>query len=73
MVEILEHMRGVRAGSVPVSVRLEGEYGIEGVVLGVPCRLGPRGLIEVVEQTLSDDELAGLARAAETARAGGDA
>ena len=72
-VEILEHMRGVRAGSVPVSVRLEGEYGIEGVVLGVPCRLGPRGLIEVVEQTLSDDELAGLARAAETARAGGDA
>lgn len=67
--EILEHMRGARAGPVPVSVRLEGEYGIAGVVLGVPCVLGPRGLIEVVEQTLSDDERARLARAAETVRA----
>ena len=67
--EILEHMRGARAGPVPVSVRLEGEYGIAGVVLGVPCLLGPRGLIEIVEQTLSDDERARLARAAETVRA----
>ena len=72
-VEILEHMRGARAGPVPVSVRLEGEYGIEGVVLGVPCQLGPRGLIEIVEQRLSDDERARLARAAETARADAEA
>ena len=68
--EVLEHLRGARAGSVPVSVRLEGEYGIAGVVLGVPCLLGPRGLIEIVEQTLSEDELARLARAAGTVRAG---
>ena len=67
--EVLEHMRGARAGPVPVSVRLEGEYGIAGVVLCVPCVLGPRGLIEIVEQTLSDGERARLARAAETARA----
>ena len=72
-VEILEHMRGARAGPVPVSVRLEGEYGVEGVVLGVPCLLGPRGLIEIVEQTLAGDELARLARAAETVRAGTEA
>ena len=69
-VEILAHMRGARAGPVPVSVRLEGEYGIGGVVRGVPCLLGPGGLIEIVEQTLSDDERARLARAAETVRAG---
>lgn len=62
--EILEHMRGARAGPVPVSIRLEGEYGIDGVVLGVPCLLGPRGLIEVVERTISAGELAGLAHAA---------
>ena len=68
-VEIVEHMRGARAGPVPVSVRLEGEYGIAGAVLGVPCLLGPRGLIEIVEQTLSADELAGLARAAGAPRA----
>lgn len=71
--EILEHMRGARAGPVPVSVRLEGEYGIAGVVLGVPCVLGPRGFIEIVEQTLSDEERARLARAAETVRAGTEA
>ena len=71
--EVLEHLRGARAGSVPVSVRLEGEYGIAGVVLGVPCLLGPGGLIEIVEQTLSEDELARLARAAETVRAGTEA
>ena len=72
-VEILAHMRGARAGPVPVSVRLEGEYGIGGVVLGVPCLLGPRGLIDVVEQALSDDEIERLARAAETVRTGTEA
>ena len=72
-VEILAHMRGARAGPVPVSVRLEGEYGIAGVVLGAPCLIGPRGVIEIVEQTLSDDERARLARAAESVRAGAEA
>ena len=68
-VEVLEHVRGARAGPVPVSVRLDGEYGIEGVVLGVPCRLGRRGLIEIVEQPLPDAERAQLAKAAEAVRA----
>ena len=71
-VEVLEHLRGARAGPVPVSVQLEGEYGVEGVVLGVPCLLGPRGLIEVVEHPLAETEHAQLARAAETSRAGAD-
>ena len=71
-VEVLEHLRGARTGSVPVSVQLEGEYGIEGVVLGVPCLLGPRGLIEVVEHPLAETEHAQLAQAAETLRAGAD-
>ena len=71
-VEVLEHLRGARAGSVPVSVQLEGEYGIEGVVLGVPCLLGPRGLVEVVEHPLAETEHAQLAQAAETLRAGAD-
>ena len=75
-VEVLDHLRGARAGAVPVSVRLEGEYGLEGVVLGVPCRLGPRGLIEVEELPLADSEREALARAAKAIRtrvAGGPA
>ena len=67
-VEVLDHLRGARAGAVPVSVRLEGEYGLEGVVLGVPCLLGPRGLIEVRELALAAPEQAALARAAEAVR-----
>ena len=67
-VEVLEHMRGARAGAVPVSVRLDGEYGIEGVVLGVPCRLGRRGLVEIVELPLPEAERARLAEAAEAVR-----
>ena len=67
-VEVLDHLRGARAGAVPVSVRLEGEYGLEGVVLGVPCRLGPRGLIEVEELPLADPEREALARSAKAIR-----
>ncbi|MGA7272105.1 MAG: malate dehydrogenase, partial [Acidimicrobiia bacterium] len=34
VLEVLDALRGARAGALPVSVVLEGEYGIEGVVLG---------------------------------------
>ena len=69
VVEVLEHMRGARAGVVPVSVRLDGEYGLDGVVLGVPCLLGPRGLVEVEETPLDESERQALARAAAAVRA----
>ena len=68
-VEVLEHMRGARAGAVPVTVRLDGEFGLDGVVLGVPCHLGPRGLIEIEEIPLADAERAGLAHAGAAIRA----
>ncbi|MDH3659236.1 MAG: malate dehydrogenase, partial [Alphaproteobacteria bacterium] len=42
-IELIDHIRGARAGSVPASVMLQGEYGISDVVLGVPCHLGSRG------------------------------
>jgi malate dehydrogenase len=63
-VEVLDALRGARAGAVPVSVMLGGEYGIDGIVVGVPCRLGPRGVVEIVELPLADDELTALRRAA---------
>ncbi|MEM9012555.1 MAG: malate dehydrogenase [Pseudomonadota bacterium] len=69
VVELLDHLRGARTGPVPVSVWLEGEYGIEDVVLGVPCRLGAGGLIAVEELALEDGELEALNRAAEAIRA----
>lgn len=67
--ELIDHIRGARNGPVPASVMLAGEYGLDGVVLGVPCQLGSRGLIAVEELSLSDDELLALRQAATAIRA----
>lgn len=68
VIEVLEHLRGAATGPVPVSVMLAGEYGIEGVVVGVPALLGVSGVLEVVELPLSSSELESLRAAAEAVR-----
>ena len=67
-IELLDHMRGARTGPVPVSVMLEGEYGISGVVLGVPAHLGRSGLLKVENLRLTLEENAQLNAAAEAIR-----
>ena len=47
---------------------LHGEYGIDGVVLGVPAHLGAGGLVEVEELRLTAEENAALQDAAEAIR-----
>jgi malate dehydrogenase len=54
---------------LPVCAWLTGQYGIDGVYVGVPARLGRGGVEEVVELDLNDDELAALREAAEGIRA----
>jgi malate dehydrogenase len=54
---------------MPVCAWVTGEYGISGVYLGVPARLGRGGVQEIVELDLSDAELEDLRRAAEAVRA----
>jgi malate dehydrogenase len=63
-VEVLDALRGARAGAVPVSVVLDGEYGIAGTVVGVPCLLGPGGVVEILELPLPDHEIEALRAAA---------
>ena len=41
---------------LPVSVMLEGEYGKQGVHCGVPCRIGRRGIEEIVVLDLTQQE-----------------
>src|SRR6056297_3073903 len=50
---------------MPVSVLLEGEYGIEGTFVGVPVKLGANGVEEILEVDLSEDEMSALQASAE--------
>ena len=50
---------------VPCCVLLEGEYGIDGLFVGVPVKLGAGGMQEVVQVQLTDEEQGALRRSAE--------
>ncbi|MBM2619274.1 malate dehydrogenase [Actinoplanes sp. LDG1-06] len=54
---------------LPVCAWVDGEYGISGVYLGVEAQIGAEGIKKVVEDKLTDTELAGLKEAAEAVRA----
>lgn len=53
---------------LPCSAWLQGEYGIEGLFLGVPCKLGQSGLEQVIEVSLTDTEHAALRKSADAVR-----
>ncbi len=53
---------------LPCAAYLKGEYGIEGLFIGVPCKLGAAGLEQVVEVTLTAEEKAALANSAAAVR-----
>ena len=53
---------------MPVCAWVTGQYGIDGVYLGVPARLGRGGIAEVVELPLTGAELDDLREAAEAVR-----
>ena len=49
---------------LPCAAYLEGEYGHEGIFLGVPCQLGEGGLQKIIEVELTDSEAEALANSA---------
>ncbi len=53
---------------LPCAAYLEGEFGHEGIFLGVPCKLGEGGLQEIIEVELSEAEAAELANSAAAVR-----
>ncbi len=50
---------------LPCSAWLEGEYGMTGLFLGVPCKLGRKGLEKIIEVELTADEKAALKKSAD--------
>jgi malate dehydrogenase len=53
---------------LPAAAYLQGEYGLENICLGVPCRLGCGGIDTVLELNLTDAEMAALHTSAESVR-----
>ena len=49
---------------MPCAVYLQGEYGIDGLFVGVPAKLGAQGLEQIVEIELTEDERALLQKSA---------
>lgn len=50
---------------LPCSAWLEGEYGLNDLYVGVPCKLGENGVEKVIEVELTADEQAALAKSGE--------
>src|SRR5436190_5812962 len=53
---------------LPCSAWLQGEYGMKDLFLGVPCKLGRKGLEQVIEVELTADERTALEKSAEAVR-----
>ena len=53
---------------LPCTAYLDGEYGIDGLYIGVPVTLGASGVEEIVELDLTEDERAELERSADAVR-----
>jgi malate dehydrogenase len=53
---------------LPCAAWLEGEYGMSGLFLGVPCKLGRNGLERVIEVELTAEERAALEKSADAVR-----
>ena len=45
---------------LPCAAWLDGEYGFSGIYLGVPCKLGRRGVEEILEVDLTEEERSAL-------------
>jgi malate dehydrogenase len=53
---------------LPCTAYLEGEYGIDGLYMGVPAKLGAQGIEAIIELDLTDDERAALEASASAVR-----
>lgn len=68
LVEMVEAILKDQRRVLPSIAYLEGEYGYEGIYLGVPTILGANGIEKVIELELTADEKAALDKSAEAVR-----
>jgi malate dehydrogenase len=63
-VEMVEAILKDKKKILPCAAYLQGEYGIEGYYIGVPCKLGEAGLEKIIEIKLTPEEDAALKKSA---------
>jgi malate dehydrogenase len=68
VVEMVQAILKDKKKILPCAAYLEGEYGISGLFVGVPVKLGARGIEQIIEIKLTADEKASLDNAAATVR-----
>jgi malate dehydrogenase len=66
--EMVEAILKDKKKILPCAAYLEGEYGINGYFVGVPCKLGAKGLEEIVQIKLTADEQAALNKSADSVK-----
>ena len=62
--EMVEAILKDKKKILPCAAYLEGEYGINGLFVGVPCKLGSRGIEDVIQIRLTPEEQTALERSA---------
>jgi len=67
-VEMVEAILKDKKKILPCAAYLEGEYGISGYYIGVPCKLGSRGLEQIIQIKLTAEEDAALKKSADAVK-----
>ncbi len=67
-VEMVEAILKDKKKILPCAVYLQGEYGISGLYVGVPCKLGAKGLEQIIEVKLTEEEQAALNKSADAVK-----
>jgi malate dehydrogenase len=66
--EMVEAILKDKKKILPCAAYLEGEYGIHGLFVGVPCKLGASGLEQIIEIKLTVEEQAALQKSADSVK-----
>jgi malate dehydrogenase len=67
-VEIVESILKDKKKVLPCAAYLDGEYGIHGLFVGVPVKLGAKGIEHIFPIKLTDDEAAALKKSADAVK-----
>jgi malate dehydrogenase len=68
IVEMVEAILKDKKKILPCAAYLEGEYGIKGLYVGVPVKLGARGVEQIIQIKLTPEEKAALDKSAASVR-----